>query len=331
MGIDAARGLQLWAEDAGASGRAIELLIRDDRSDPSLVSQHARDLLEGKQADVLAGPYSSGLTRAVAPIAEASGTVLWNHGGAADDLHQRGYRNLVSVLTPASRYFVPALRWTPNGPVLILRRATSGFAAAVAAGAESEACRQGRPVSIATYPKTPKELEDHVEQLKVKPPALLLAAGRLSDDIALARALPRQSQRPRTVLVGAPVRAFRAALGASVAGLAGPTQWVANNKVVPDFGPTARVFARRFRARFGVPPDYPAAQAYATGLIMNRCVELVGSTDQQRLRRAAAELECTTMFGHFRIDPRSGVQLGHDVHLIEWVGQRCRIVASNED
>src|SRR5438128_1782259 len=108
MGACARRGLELWAEDARA-----ELLVRDDRSDARTARREVEDLLP--RVDLLAGPYSSGLTRAVAPIAEAHGFVLWNHGGAADDIHAQGLRAPVGVLTPASRYFEPALRWVAAG------------------------------------------------------------------------------------------------------------------------------------------------------------------------------------------------------------------------
>lgn len=326
MGIDAQRGFVLWAADARAAGRPVELIIRDDRSNPRLACQHVRDLLDREGIDLLAGPYSSGLTRAVAPIAEARGVVLWNHGGAADDLHRRGYRTLVSILTPASRYLVPALRWVPQGPVLILRRRASGFAAAVAAGAEAEARRLGRAVSLVPYPGTPAAIEAQVKRISTTPPALLLAAGRLTDDIALAQALRRRGLAPRSVLVATPVRAFRLALGPAADGFTGPSQWVVTAKAAPDFGPTSRVFARRFRARFGVAPDYPAAQAYATGLVMTRCVERVGCADQELLRAVAAALDCTTFFGRFSIDRDTGMQMAHDVHLVQWVRATQRVI-----
>ena len=54
--------------------------------------------------DLLIGPYSSGLTLAVAPLAEAHGKILWNHGGASDAIFQGSWRHLVSVPSPASDY-----------------------------------------------------------------------------------------------------------------------------------------------------------------------------------------------------------------------------------
>ncbi|TMA70279.1 MAG: hypothetical protein E6J68_00420 [Deltaproteobacteria bacterium] len=286
------------------------------------VSLTVEDLL--RRVDLLAGPYSSGLTRAVAPIAEAHGVVLWNHGGAADDIHAQRLRAPVGILTPASRYFEPALRWIPDGPVLVLCRRASGFSAAVTAGAEAAARRQGRPVRIAMY-SAADTLRRFVARLAAEPPALLLAAGRFEDDVALAGILSHGA-RPPTVLVAAGVRQFGEPLGVAANGFVGPSQWQAGADVVPDLGPSAAHFVRRFTACFGVAPDYPAAQAYAAGVVMSRCVELAGTLEQERLRAAAATLDCTTLFGRFRIDPVTGLQTGHEMLLVEWMEGRPRVV-----
>ena len=129
-----------------------------------------------------------------------------------------------------------------------------------------------------------------------------------------------------TVLVAAGVRQFGEALGVAANGFVGPSQWQAGADVVPDLGSSAAHFVRRFTACFGVAPDYAAAQAYAAGVVMSRCVELAGTLDQERLRAAAATLDCTTLFGRFRIDPVTGLQTGHEMLLVEWVEGRRRVV-----
>ena len=78
MGIGAHRGLALWAEAARPGSRRVELVVRDDRGDRVLVRRQVEELLVRERVDLLAGPYSSGLTRAAAPLAETHGVVLWN-------------------------------------------------------------------------------------------------------------------------------------------------------------------------------------------------------------------------------------------------------------
>jgi len=322
MGTATCRGLELWAE-----ATRVALVVRDDGSGRAQVRRAVEILLDGERVDLLAGPYSSGLTRAVAPLAEARGVVLWNHGGAADDIHRRGRRCLVGILAPASRYLVPALRQVRTGEVAVVYRPSSGFSAGVARGAVGEAGRQGRPVRLEPYPSTPHEMDAFAARVAAPPPGLLVGAGRFSDDVELARALRRQGVAVPTALVAAGIDAFREALGEEADGFLGPSQWEPSSPLHPEIGPTPADFAHRFRTRFGVPPDYPAAQAYAAGLVMGRCVEMAGGTDQQALRTAAAALDVKTLLGRFRIDPVTGVQIGHDVLLVRWERGERRVLA----
>src|SRR5262245_28826645 len=87
MGTATCRGLALWAEEA-----RVALVVRDDGSERAQVRHAVEMLLDEERVDLLAGPYSSGLTRAVAPLTEARTIVLWNDGGAADDIHGCGHR-----------------------------------------------------------------------------------------------------------------------------------------------------------------------------------------------------------------------------------------------
>jgi branched-chain amino acid transport system substrate-binding protein len=89
--------------------------------------------------DLLIGPYSSGLTLAVAPLAEAHGKILWNHGGASDAIFQGGWRHLVSVPSPASDYLkaLPLLVRTQDPSVArisVVYAKTGSFALHVARG-----------------------------------------------------------------------------------------------------------------------------------------------------------------------------------------------------
>src|SRR5262249_57820652 len=105
MGTATCRGLELWAEAA-----RVALVVRDDGSERAQVRRAVEILLDEERVDLLAGPYSSGLTRAVAPLAEARSVVLWNHGGAADDIPRRDRRCRGGILAAASRSLLPALR-----------------------------------------------------------------------------------------------------------------------------------------------------------------------------------------------------------------------------
>ncbi len=97
------------------------------------------------RVDLLLGPYSSGLTRVAAPIAEQAGMLLVNHGGADDDIFSQHHRLIVGVLSPASDYFNGFVRLVAGMKLwrkrIAIVRSTSGFAEAIAEGIERE-CKQ---------------------------------------------------------------------------------------------------------------------------------------------------------------------------------------------
>ena len=94
----------------------------------------------------------------------------------------------------------------------------------------------------------------------------------------------------------------------------------------PDLGPTSASSATPSARGSASEPDYPAAQAYAAGLVAARCAEIAGSLDDAALRRAAARLDLTTFYGRFRLDPQAGQQVGHAMVVAQWQAGRKQIV-----
>jgi branched-chain amino acid transport system substrate-binding protein len=335
QGEQAHRGLQLWVEDVNAAGgmvvperggsAPIRLLIHDDQSRVGPAAALAEQLVVNERVDLLIGPYSSALTLAVAPVAERHHKVLWNHGGSSDAIDEQGFRYLVNLLSPAGRYFVGLLDMvSAEAPsarrVALLHGARGTFARAVAAGAETYAVRLGFELILAEpYPPTKDGFGDLVPRVAAHHPDLILGVGTTEADLRFARALRDRRVGVHAIgLVAAPIRHFKDVLGADADGFCGPSQWEPSVSHVPDLGPTSDQFATRFRARFRAEPDYPAAQAYAAGLIAARCVEVAGTLRDDPLRQAADALDLHTFYGGFRLDRSTGQQIGHDLVVVQW-------------
>jgi branched-chain amino acid transport system substrate-binding protein len=343
QGEQARRGLALWVEDVNAAGGLpvrdrgarlpLELLVYDDASRPGQSAACAERLLGDDQVDLLFGPYSSALTLAMAPVAERRRKVLWNHGGATDAIGQAGFRWVVSLLSPASQYFVAVLAMVrahaPAARRVALAYGPRGtFPRAVCAGAMAYARAHGFAVALhAPYPPTEAALPALVEAIAAHRATVVLGVGELAADVAFARQLRLRGVRAAVLgVVAAAVTPFRQALGGMAEGFVGPSQWEAGARYQPDIGPTGAQFVARFRERFGQPPDYPAAQAYAAGLIAQACVERAGTLGDAALRAAAAALELTTFYGAFRLAPATGAQAGHQLLVVQWQEGAKRIV-----
>jgi branched-chain amino acid transport system substrate-binding protein len=343
QGQQAFHGLRLWVEETNAqgglfvpelrSGVSLRLTAYDDHSRRADVEQLTARLISVDRVDFLIGPYSSGLAHAAAAVAEAHQKVLWNHGGSSDAIMRQGWRWSVHLPTPASGYFAglfACLRrhGVEAGRVAIIQRRRGTFSAEVAAGARQQAKHSGFvPLPPFFYPDDPNDVVGLVKALAAVDPTVIVAVGRYEDDVALTRTLAQMSCKVKAIAaVGTPMQAFWSDLHEMADGCIGPSQWEPGAAGAPDVGPSSAVFGERFRQRFAQVPDYPAAQAYAAGLILQRCMMLAGTCVDADLRASANQLHCRTFYGDFRIDSQTGVQVGHETVLVQWQGGQKKVV-----
>ena len=311
----------------------VELVVYDDKSRRESAAAYAEQLIVKDRADILMGPYSSVLTLAVAPVAERYRKVMWNHGGSSDAITRGSFRFTVSIPSPASRYFVGILGMVKAlGPSLsriaLLHGRSGTFPRAVVSGAEVYAKENGLQVVLkAPYPPVPADFASLVSRVAASRSNVILGAGRTEDDLCLARQLKAQRVGARVMgLVAAPIQLFGRNLGKDAQGFFGPSQWEPSGRGQPDVGPASAEFVARFRDRFRKEPDYPAAQAYAAGLVAQRCVEAAGTLQDEPVRRVANELAMTTFYGGFELDAATGEQIGHELVIIQWQGKAKRTV-----
>lgn len=303
-----ALALGLWASWHNLRFRpAVELSVVDAGRDPLAALARA----EQARADLLFGPYGSGPMTA---IAAATSRLVWNHGGARVPHRE----NIVSVLAAADTYFHGAIRAVKQADpglrsVCVLSGGT-GFGRAVAGGAAGEAGRQGLRIS-----------EGRLDGA-VPPADMLLAAGGFAQEVAAARRLLPGRRWRAAGFVGAGVEEVLAGLGSAREGLLGPAQWLAETAPDPDEGPGAAEFTAAYRHLAGTDPPYPAAQAFAAGVIASRCLREAGTADDAALAAAASALECTTMFAPFRLDPETRRQIGHRVLTVQWQDGVRRVI-----
>jgi branched-chain amino acid transport system substrate-binding protein len=324
----AAAGLIQAVEDARRAGgvtvegRALlpRLALLDDGGTAKGLG-HALDLLAG--ADLLIGPYGSGLAAEAGRWAAERGRVVWNHGGSADEVEM--LPRLVSVASPTSRYLAAVLGLLaggmPGGRVLI-GAGTGSFGRAAARGATEAAAALGMVV-VDVVP--PDQVPDGVDA------DVLLLAGSFDEDVAVLRRL-RGGPRAVAAVAGG-LREFAEAVGARRAeGILAPSQWEEGVGLRPDVGPRAVDVLRTLRFRLapnlasgtsGAHVEYPAAQAYAAVVIALRCVAETGGCDDEALLAAAHTLRCTTFFGRFGLGS-DGRQADHALVVVQWQnGAKC--------
>jgi branched-chain amino acid transport system substrate-binding protein len=345
QGRQALDGIRLWQSYINAQGglalgsgekRPVRLVCYDDQSRTPLAQQNVLRLLREDYVDLLLGPYSSGLTLAVAPLAQEHKKILWNHGGSSDEISGRGYRYVVNAPGPASDYLRELPRWlAKHAPklrrVCILHSSRGTFASQVARGfAEAISTVGVHSLDVAPMDLPRVDAETVVQKLHALRPEVAVLAGRFEDEVRLLRSRhlwPNTVQQ--VIAVAAGVNAFFQELNQGAEGVIGPSQWEPGAHFRQILGQDANWFVSNFQEWFGQLPDYTAAGGFAIGLLLSECVCRAGSLEDERLRAVAAELDFNTFYGRFRLDPATGRQIGHLMLLTQW--QQGRKVVLRED
>ena len=333
QGRHALNGIQLWADHVEREGKiALRLIACDDESSAARAQENVLRLLTRERVDLLLGPYSSGLTMAVAPLAEAHGKILWNHGGASDAIWERGWRHVVSVPSPASDYLrtLPQFvkRRDPGARrVSVLHAKAGSFAAYVAAGVADGAKRAGFDVvRLIPFDSPIRDAQPLIEQALAADPDLLVGVGRFEDDVAIVRSRNLLGTVKTLACVGAGLEAFYRELGDRAEGVIGPSQWEPDVHHAPLAGPDEKWFCAEFERAFHQRPGYPAAQAFGVGIVIIECLQRAGTLEDGSLLRVAHSLDTTTLYGRFRLDPTTSRQIGHHVILVQWRSGRKVVI-----
>jgi len=335
MGKQAEAGIRQFIADTNTGdgvtidGSSYQLALEcyDDQSRADRAIEIYQDLCRDHRCDLIFGPYSSDLTRAVVPITERAGMVLLNHGGADDSLHNQGYRMIVSILSPASDYLVGFIDllatlkfWRKR---LAIAHLPTPFAETIVGGVERAIAARRiwlRGVRLrAKYrgrfdpENTPAEISRLFRRYRIN---AFGSAGSYDYDVAMMRlATASHHNIPVLSCIAAGATRFGEDLGDDAEGIVGPSQWEPELEIHPELGPSPINFTHRIGSAAS---DYPAAQIYAAGLTAIEALRVAGSLDQGKLREALGDLRATTLFGDFAIDRVTGRQIGHKLLLVQW-------------
>ena len=345
QGMQTLAGIQTWVNgvnDAGGlivggAASPVELVYQDDESRRERVREITRRLICEDRVNILVGPYSAVLTNAAAEVAREHGRLLWNQGGATPLVYQRGNPWVVGILTPADEYLaglLPAVREVcPGAATLgVVQAATGAFPRDVASGVEQSAPELGfRQVLSLEFDSDADDFSYMAQAVREVLPDVLVVAGRFQNDLRIAELLAESAPALGTVaVVAAGVDAFRERLGPRAENFIGPSQWEPEAGYTVDYGPGVAEVQSALR-RSGHPVvDYPMAQAYAVGVVIQRCVEGCGSLEDGALRDAASSLDFTTFYGRFRINADTGRQVGKPSLLVQWRQGRKVVVWPSE-
>ena len=326
-------GYKLWVKQVndrgGLLGRPVELVVLDDKSDPSTSVKLYEKLITVDKVDLVLAPYSSAVTYAVAPVTEKYGYPILAAGAASTKIWKQGYKYIFMMVSPSKVYLEGAIDIAARHGLktVAMLSENSLFPKASAAGAKKLLKERGlRLVLYEEYPKTVTDFSAIMLKLQQLQPDVVLANTYFPDAVIITRQMKEYNVNPKlyAATVGPALPDFYKSLGKTAEYVYGPSQWDPRLKT-----PGNAEFVKAYTALHGRPPDYHSASGYASCVMLEEAVKRAGSLDRDKIRDELAHLKITTVFGDYAVDEQ-GIQLKHKMVLLQWQNGKLEVVWPDE-
>jgi len=293
-GDQVARGFDLAVEQinagGGVGGRMLELLYRDDSTNPEIGLAALRELVENERVSIVLGAVSSKVTLRLAPYCERRRVVLISPSASAPQLTEAGeyiFRTFPSdVLEGAS--MADFARDLGLDRVAVLAVDNDYGASLASVFAERLRASGGSLVASLTFPEgDAAAIADAVAALPGLAPRGLYIPAYVGDLATALTRLRETNLRPIVLGTSSATPELLRAAGPAAENLVFP---------MPSFDATAdsaavRAFVTAFDARYATEPDVYAAHAYDAVRVLAAAVTLAASWDPAQVRDALLRID----------------------------------------
>jgi len=294
----------------GGKTYKFEIIYYDDESNPKRAAQLAERLISQDGVEFMLGPYSSGLTKAMAPVTEKYGVPMVEANGASRSLFTKGYKYLFAVLAPANLYLDVAIRTAVElnggkGVNIAMAFEQDAFSQDVRLGIVDAAEDTGSKIVIDD--KLPKELNDMAATLaKVKAvkPDVLVVSGHTKGALTAIRQIAEMKvDVPMLAMTHCDAAKLSKQHGKNSQYALCASQWHKTLTYKDDFFTDGMTYDADFTKMFDYAPPYQAAESSAALLVFKDAFERANSFDQKKVRDALAATDMQTFYGNIKFAP----------------------------
>jgi branched-chain amino acid transport system substrate-binding protein len=300
----------------GGQSYKLGVIYYDDESTPARGAQLAERLINQDGVKYMLGPYSSGLTKAIAPVTEKYRIPMVEAEGASRSLFTQGYKYLFAVLSTSEQYLASSIELAaemaekqgkkPSDIKVAMAFENDPFSLDVRAGVVEDVKKHG--MKIVVDDKLPRDLSDMsatLTKVKALKPDLLVVSGHEKGATTAARQINQmQISVPMIAITHCESGRIVPQFGEATEGILCPTQWSETLSYKGKYFGSAANYDKAFKKAY---PDYKTvpyqtAQASAAVLVWKEAFERANSLDTEKLRDALAATEMETFYGKIDFD-----------------------------
>ncbi|MGH7422093.1 MAG: amino acid ABC transporter substrate-binding protein [Candidatus Methylomirabilales bacterium] len=316
----------------------LKVVYYDDESTPARGAQLAERLINQDGVKFMLGPYSSGLTKAIAPVTEKYRIPHVEGNGADRELFTQGYKYLFAVLSTSDQYLREAINLAaeqaqkqgkdPKTLKIAMAFENDPFSMDVRDGVIEDAKRWGMKIIIDD--KLPPELNDMAATLTkvkaVKPDILVVSGHAKGAILAVRQTAEMKVDVPMMAVTHCDSARVAETMPDSAEGFLCASQWDRSLRYGDKWFGTANDYANRFAEQFNYTPPYQAAESTAAVLVYVDAFERAQSFDPEKVRDAIAKTDMMTFYGPVKFD-ETGKNTAKPMVLYQVQESRYKVVA----
>lgn len=325
----AVNAIHMWQDEVNAEGgllgRPVKVKVYDDQSDPSRAVGLYQKLITQNHADLIIGPYSSGITFPTTVIAEKY-KKIFGVTGNSPQIYNRGLDYVFSSsrgLTPtysrgAFTYWDTLPKETRPKKIGFLYEDTL-FPKGIVNGAKKFAERRDMEVvAELKYEKATTNYRPLVSKVQDAGATMIVTGTYFPDSVGILRAMKELDYSPKLVWmsVGPTMPDFGESLGKAAIGVLGGTHWSPKVKT-----PGSEKFTEKYKERFGDIPDYHPARPYSWLKVLEKAIRETGTLDDTKLKNYIASHEFTTILGKRNwgeLEGEKWIQANPQMFQLQW-------------
>ena len=322
----------------GGKSYKLKVLYYDDESTPARGAQLAERLISQDGVQFVLGAYSSGLTKAIAPVTEKYKVPHVEGNGAARELFTQGYRYLFAVLSTSDYYLRDAVNLAaevakkngrdPKSLKIAMAFENDPFSLDVREGIVEDAKRHG--MQIVVDDKLPPEINDMAATLTkvraLKPDLLLVSGHEKGATLVVRQTAEMKIEVPIVATTHCDSAKIAESLGKMAEQVLCASQWDRKLSYKDKWFGSADDYAKLFEKEFKYPAPYQAAESTASVLVFADAFERAKSFDPGKVRDAIAATDLMTFYGPIKFDP-TGKNVAKPMVLYQVQGGDYKVVA----
>ena len=293
-----------------------KIIYYDDESKGDRGATLAERLINQDKVQYMLGPYSSGLTKAIAPVTEKYQIPMVEAEGASRSLFNKGYEYLFAVLSTSEQYLASAITLagekatqsgkSPADVKVAVAVENDPFSLDIRAGVLEDAGKLGMQIVIDE--QLPRDLSDMsaiLTKVKLLKPDVLIVSGHSKGAATAVRQIEEQNIKvPMIAMTHCEAADVVGNFGAAANDILCSTQWAETLTYSDSLFGTSAEYDTGFKGAYPEYAEktvpYQTAQASAAVYVFKDAFERAGTLDKEAVRDAIAATDLSTFYGNIK-------------------------------